>query len=129
MGNWLTFLASGEERVPVSESSGGCGGAEKNWLASATGTAGGRERACKWCGRFSARVKDIVEGPLRGICQLRLALDSSAANQLQTAIYEPQQMVGVMEIGRGWSVVEQAPVPQRFAPRHLGQPETRLGIT
>ena len=28
-----------------------------------------------------------------------------------------------------WSVVEQAPVTQRFAPRHLGQPETRLGIT
>ena len=27
------------------------------------------------------------------------------------------------------SVVEQAPVTQRFAPRHLGQPETGLGIT
>lgn len=103
MGNWLGYLAIEEELVPVPESSGGCGDVEGKWSAFATGAVD-RECVCKWCGRFSARVKDTVEGPLCGICQMRLALDASSANQLQAVDYEPQWMAGVTGIGCGRSV-------------------------
>jgi hypothetical protein len=86
MGNRLAFLASGEDLAPELPNREGANKSDGSWSTSETV---GGERACKWCGRFSSRVKDTVESPLCGICQLRLSQHPSLQNSPEQAFMLP----------------------------------------